>query len=136
MSPPQAFMLSTNEKKPLSSCSDASKITELFHKTLLRGQQQISMVQYRNVYLKIIAERHHVELYCLLTRIFGPCPLLIIIALEQNDNQAARKLYLGNIENFPYWSGILFHKRPMGEQSLVYYCTLQICRNNYRNVSL
>ena len=95
-------MLSTNEKKPLSSCSDASKITELFHKTLLRGQQQICMVQYCNVYLKIIAERHHVELYCLLTRIFGPCPLLIIIALEQKDNQAARKLYLGNIENFPY----------------------------------
>ena len=29
-----------------------------------------------------------------LTRIFGPCPLLIIIALEQNDNQAAHKLYL------------------------------------------
>ena len=45
-------------KKPLSSCSDASKITQLFHKTLLRGQQQISMVQYRNVYLKITVERH------------------------------------------------------------------------------
>ena len=55
-------MLSTNEKKPLSSCSDGSKITELFHKTLLRGQQQISMVQYHNVYLKIIAERHHIVL--------------------------------------------------------------------------
>ena len=59
-----------------------------------------------------------------------------IIALEQNDNQAASKLYLGNIENFPYWSGILFCKQPMGDQSLVYYCTLQSCRNNYRNVSL
>ena len=55
-------MLSTNEKKPLSSCSEASKITQLFHKTLLRGQQQIRMVQYRNVYLKIIAERHHTVL--------------------------------------------------------------------------
>ena len=55
-------MLSTNEKNPLSSCSDASKITELFHKTLLRGQQQICMMQYCNVYLKIIAERHHVVL--------------------------------------------------------------------------
>ena len=54
-------MLSTNEKKPLSS-SDASKITQLFHKTLLRGQQQICMVQYCNVYLKIIAERHHTVL--------------------------------------------------------------------------
>ena len=55
-------MLSTNEKKTLSSCSDASKITQLFHKTLLRGQQQISMVQYHNVYLKIIVERHHTVL--------------------------------------------------------------------------
>ena len=35
---------------------------QLFHKTLLRGQQQICMVQYRNVYLKIIAERHHTVL--------------------------------------------------------------------------
>ena len=34
------FMLSTNKKKPLSSCSDASKITQLFHKTLLRGQNK------------------------------------------------------------------------------------------------
>ena len=51
------------------------------------------------MYLKIIAERHHVE-YCLLTRIFGACHLLNIIALEQNDNQAAHKLYLGNIETF------------------------------------
>ena len=55
-------MLSTNEKNPLSSCSDASKITQLFQKTLLRGQQQISMVQYCNVYLKIIAERHNIVL--------------------------------------------------------------------------
>ena len=55
-------MLSTNDKKPLSSCSDASKFTELFHKTLLRGQQQICIVQYCNVYLKIIAERHHIVL--------------------------------------------------------------------------
>ena len=55
------------------------------------------MVQYHNVYLKIIVERHHVE-YCLLTRIFGACHLPNIIAHEQNDNQVARKLYLGNIE--------------------------------------
>ena len=96
-------------KKPLSSCSDASKITQLFHKTLLRGQQQICIVQYRNVYLKIIVERHNIE-YCLLTRIFGTCHLLNILAFKQDDNQAACKLYLGNIENFPYWSGILFHK--------------------------
>ena len=74
--------------------------------------------------------------YCLLTRIFGACHLPNIIALEQNDNQAAHKLYLGNIENFLYWSGILFCNRPMGEQSLVYYCTLKNCWNNYRNVSL
>ena len=74
--------------------------------------------------------------YCLLTRIFGACHLPNIIALEQNDNQAAHKLYLGNIENFQHWSGILFRNRPMGEQSLVYYCTLQSCRNNYRNVPL
>ena len=100
--------------------------------TLLRGQQQISMVQNHNVYLKIIVES--TMQYCLLRRIFGACHLPNIIALEQNDNQAAHKLYLGNIENFPYCSGILFHKQPMGEQSLVYYCTLQSCRNNYRNV--
>ena len=49
-------------KKPLSTSSDASKITQLFHKTLLRGQQQICMVQYHNVYLKIIVERHHTVL--------------------------------------------------------------------------
>ena len=55
-------MLSTNEKKTLSSCSDASKSTQLFHKTLLRGQQQICIVQYHNVYLKIIAERHNTVL--------------------------------------------------------------------------
>ena len=95
-------------KKTSYTSSDASKITQLFHKTLLRGKQQICMVQYCNVYLKIIAERHHIVLSA--TRIFGPCPLLIIIALEQNDNQAAHKLYLGNIENFPHWSGILFCK--------------------------
>ena len=120
-------------KKPLSSCSDASKITQLFHKTLLRGQQQICMVQYCNVYLKIIVERHHTVLSADKNLW---CHLLNIIALEQNDNQAACKLYLGNIENFLYWSGILFCKWPMGEQSLVYYCTLQSCRNNYGNVSL
>ena len=57
------------------------------------------MVQYRNVYLKIIAERHHIE-YFLLKRIFGACHLPNIIAHEQNDNQAACKLYLGNIETF------------------------------------
>ena len=57
------------------------------------------MVQSRNVYLKIIVERYHVE-YCLLTGIFGACHLQNIIAHEQNDNQAARKLYLGNIETF------------------------------------
>ena len=74
--------------------------------------------------------------YCLPTRIFGACPPPNIIALEQNDNQAARKLYLRNIENLPYWPGILFGKWPMGKQSLVYYCTLQICKSNYRNVSL
>ena len=56
------------------------------------------MVQYHNVYLKIIAERHHTVLS--LTRIFGACHLPNIIALEQNDNQAAHKLYLGNIETF------------------------------------
>ena len=50
------------KKKPLSTSSDASKITQLFHKTLLRGQQQISIVQYHNVYLKITAERHHTVL--------------------------------------------------------------------------
>ena len=55
-------MLSTDERKPLSTSPDASKITQLFHKTLLRGQQQISMVHYHNVYLKIIAERHHIVL--------------------------------------------------------------------------
>ena len=55
-------MLSTNEKKPLSTSSDASKITQLFHKTLLRGQQQICIVQYCNVYLKIIVERQHTVL--------------------------------------------------------------------------
>ena len=78
---------------------------QLFHKTLLRGQQQISMVQYRNVYLWKGTIK-----YCLLTRIFGACHLPNIIALKQNDNQAACKLYLGNIENFPHWSGILFCK--------------------------
>ena len=55
-------MLFTNEKKPQSTSSDASKITQLFHKTLLRGQQQICMVQYCNVYLKITVERHHTVL--------------------------------------------------------------------------
>ena len=50
------------KKKTLSTSSDASKITQLFHKTLLRGQQQICMVQYRNVYLKIIVERHNIVL--------------------------------------------------------------------------
>ena len=49
-------------KKPLSSCSDASKITQLFQKTLLRGQQQICIVQYCNVYLKIIVDRHNTVL--------------------------------------------------------------------------
>ena len=126
-------MLSTNEKNLLVLLLMPPKL-QLFHKTLLRGQQQICMVQYLNVYLKITVEG--TIQYCLLTRIFGTCHLLNIIALEQNDNQAARKLYLGNIENFPHWSGILFCNRPMGEQSLVYYCTLQSCRNNYRNVYL
>ena len=55
-------MLSTNEKNLLSTSTDASKITQLFHKTLLKGQQQICMVQYCNVYLKITAERHHTVL--------------------------------------------------------------------------
>ena len=45
--------------------------------------------------------------YCLLTRIFGACPPLNIIALDQNDNQAAHKLYLRNIENLPYWPSYL-----------------------------
>ena len=49
-------------KKSLSSHSDASKITQLFNKTLLIGQQQICMMQYLNVYLKIIAERQHTVL--------------------------------------------------------------------------
>ena len=51
-------------KKPLSTSSDASKITQLFHKTLLKGLQQICMVQYHNVYLKITAERHHTVIVC------------------------------------------------------------------------
>ena len=38
--------------------------------------------------------------YCLLTRIIIACHLPNIIALEQNDNQAAHKLYLGNKETF------------------------------------
>ena len=55
-------MLSTDEKT-LSSRSDASKITQLFHKTLLIEQQQICMIQYCNMYLKIIAERQHTVLF-------------------------------------------------------------------------
>ena len=66
------------------------------------------MVQYHNVYLKITAERHHTVLSA--DKNLGACHLPNIIALEQNDNQAAHKLYLGNIENFLHWSGILFCK--------------------------
>ena len=79
---------------------------QLFHKPLLRGQQHICMMQYCNVYLKIIAERHHTVLSA--DKNYGACHLPNIIPLEQNDNQAAHNFYLGNIENFPYWSGILF----------------------------
>ena len=66
------------------------------------------MMHYCNVYLKIIVERQ--PKYCLPTRIFNACPPLNIIALEQNDNQAAHKVYLRNIENLSYWPGILFGK--------------------------
>ena len=61
-------MLSTNEKKPLSSCSDASKITELFHKTLLRGQQQIS-----GAILQCVFENH-----C------GKAPYSIVLSADKN----------------------------------------------------
>ena len=54
-------MLSTNEKNLLVLLLMPPKL-QLFHKTLLRGKQQICMVQYCNVYLKIIAERHHIVL--------------------------------------------------------------------------
>ena len=121
-------------KKTPSSHSDASKITQLFHKTLLVQQQQICMMPDLNVYLKSL-QNGNIQ-YCLPARIFGAHPPPNIIALEQNDNQAAHKLYLRNIENLPYWPGIPFGKWPMGKQSHVYYCTLQSCKSNYRNVSL
>ena len=47
-------------KKPQSSCSDSSKITKLFHKTLLIGQQQICMMHSCNVYEN--HERQHTVL--------------------------------------------------------------------------
>ena len=66
------------------------------------------MMHYLNVYLKIMVVRQHTVLFA--NKNFGACPPPNIIALEQNDNQAAHKLYLRNIENLPYWLGILFGK--------------------------
>ena len=51
-------------------------------------------------------------------RIFCTSLPLNIGANWQNDNQAAHKAYLGNVENLAYWSG-------PGEQGLVYYFTLE-----------
>ena len=51
------------KKISISSHSDASKITQLFHKTLLIEQQQICMLPDLNMYLKIIGVRQHTVLF-------------------------------------------------------------------------
>ena len=72
--------------------------------------------------------------YCLPARIFGACPPPNIIALEQNDNQAAHKLYLRNIENLPYWPGIPFGKWSRGNKVLfiiVHYRAVKVITEMY-----
>ena len=55
------FMLSTNEKNLQVVVLMPPKLHSYFTR-LLRGQQQICIVQSCNVYLKIIAERHNTVL--------------------------------------------------------------------------
>ena len=72
--------------------------TELVHKTLFKVRQQILRLQFTNMYLQTISERQPVVLS-------ATNSLPWILSIQQNDNQAAHKANLRNVENLAYWSG-------------------------------